>query len=138
MKVELAVNVEELFPRRIRRWLMIGSRRVRLNRQLGVLERARAALSGKERFDSSDNIARALKPALVSHIYNYMHVHVKARHQCYVYMTCNTPTPGHLSAAVTPCIGRNASCTLGDFHFLHLGLCDIHVWLFAAKGVVVH
>jgi transient receptor potential cation channel subfamily A protein 1 len=64
LQVELAVNVEELFPRRIRRWLMIGSRRVRLNRQLGVLERARAALSGKERFDSSDNIARALKPAL--------------------------------------------------------------------------
>ena len=26
------------------------------------------------------------------------------------------------------------SGTLGDFHFLHLGLCDI-LWLFAAKGV---
>ena len=34
-----------------------------------------------------------------------------------------------------PGIGRNASCTLGDFHFQHLGLCD--VWLFAAKGVMV-
>ena len=26
--------------------------------------------------------------------------------------------------------------TMGDFHFQHLGLCDI--WLFAAKGVVNH
>ena len=33
-----------------------------------------------------------------------------------------------------PGIGRTVSCTLGDFH---LGLCDI-LWLFAAKGVVVH
>ena len=68
VKVELAVNVEELLPRRIRRWLMIGSRKVRLNPKLGVLERARTAFSGTERFDSSENIARALKPPLVSSI----------------------------------------------------------------------
>ena len=36
---------------------------------------------------------------------------------------------------MTPGIGRNTSCALGD---LHLGLCVIYVWLFAAKGVVVH
>ena len=37
---------------------------------------------------------------------------------------------------MTPGIGRNTPCALGDFHFLILGLCDI-IWLFAAKGVVV-
>ena len=40
-------------------------------------------------------------------------------------MTCNTPTPGHPSAAG---IGRNVACTLGDFH---LGSSEL--WLFSAK-----
>ena len=59
------------------------------------------------------------------HIYNTC---TCIRHQCYVHMTCNTPTPGHPSAADDAGIGRNASCALGDFHFLHLGLCVIYMY----------
>ena len=40
--------------------------------------------------------------------------------QCYVHMTCNTPTPGHPSAAG---IGRNLSCELHSVTFI-FGPCD--------------
>ena len=38
-QVELAINVEELLPCHIRRWLIVGSRKVHLNRKLSLLER---------------------------------------------------------------------------------------------------
>ena len=60
----------------------------------------------------------------------------KARHQCCVRMTCNTPTPGHPSAADDAWYWQKRVLRIGWLPFLHLGLCDI--WLFAAKGVVVH
>ena len=58
-------------------------------------------------------------------MYMYIvHVHV------YMCMHVLLVTPAQL---MKPGIGRNVSCTLGNFH---LGLCDIR--LFVAKGVVVH
>ena len=67
-QVELAINVEELLPCRIRRWLIVGSRKVHLNRKLSLLERMWAVFSEKERFDSSENIAKALNPKLVCYL----------------------------------------------------------------------
>ena len=74
--------MEELFPRGIRRWFIVGSRKINPNRKLSLLERARYTLQGGERFDSSENIAKALNPPLVrqawiyrytSTIYTYMY-----------------------------------------------------------------
>ena len=71
--------MEELFPRGIRRWFMVGSRKINPNRKLSLLERARYTLQGGERFDSSENIAKALNPPLVRQAWiyiNHIYVHV--------------------------------------------------------------
>ena len=44
---------------------------------------------------------------------------LKASHQCYMRMTCNTPTPGHPSAADEAWYWQKPYCALGDFHFKH-------------------
>ena len=65
-QVELALSVEELFPRRLRRWFIIGSREISPNRSLSLWERFRYSVWGGERFDSSEKISNALHPRQVS------------------------------------------------------------------------
>ena len=65
-QVELALTVEEQFPKRLRRYFIIGSREILPNRSLTLWEKFRYHAWGGERFDSSEKISNALHPPQVS------------------------------------------------------------------------
>ena len=65
IQVELALSAEELFPKKIRRWFIIGKREVKPNRPLSVFEYFRYFIWGSTRHDSAENIDNALHPPLV-------------------------------------------------------------------------
>ena len=63
--MELALSAEELFPKKIRRWFIIGKREIKPNRPLSVFEYFRYFIWGGARHDSAENIDNALHPRLV-------------------------------------------------------------------------
>ena len=63
--MELALSAEEFFPRRVRRWFIIGQHEVKPNRPLTIWEHFRYRIWGGTRFDSAENITNALHPPLV-------------------------------------------------------------------------
>jgi len=64
LQVELALSAEEFFPRRVRRWFIIGQHEVKPNRPLTIWEHFRYRVWGGTRFDSAENITNALHPPL--------------------------------------------------------------------------
>ena len=68
LKVELALNVEELMPRRLRRVLITRERVSFPNRTLGWFANFKMRVWGVERFDTAEKISNALNPPLVSYI----------------------------------------------------------------------
>ena len=65
-QVELVLNVEEVLPICLRRYFIIGSREIRPNRILSLLDKCTQAWGRGERYDSYENISNALRPPLVS------------------------------------------------------------------------
>ena len=64
-------------------------------------------------------------PGSVCTMYMYMYMYIfKTRHQCCMRMTCNTPTPGHPSAADNAWLAETCPAQW------HIGLCDIHVYVY--------
>ncbi len=63
--MELVLSVEELFPKRLRRYFIIGTREITPNRTLSPFEKFRYTVWGDYRFDSPENITKALHPPLV-------------------------------------------------------------------------
>ena len=68
LQVELALSVEQRFPRSVRRFFITGMLEVAPNRSLSLWEQFAYQVWGKERFDSAENIAGAVKfiPPVVS------------------------------------------------------------------------
>ena len=64
-KVELVLNVEELFPNRLRRFFIVKTLEVKPNSRLTPWQYFRYRIWGGERFDSAEKIATALNPPLV-------------------------------------------------------------------------
>ena len=65
-QVELALSVEELLPRVLRRRVIVGSREIWPNRKLNIFEKFWYEVVGSYRFDSLENIINALHPPPVS------------------------------------------------------------------------
>ena len=65
LQVELALNVEELLPTRLRRHFIIGGLDVWPNESINPLKALRRKLVGADRYDSAENINEALHPPLV-------------------------------------------------------------------------
>ncbi|CAI8048714.1 Transient receptor potential cation channel subfamily A member 1 homolog [Geodia barretti] len=62
LKVELTLNIEELFPVHLRRFFIIGSQEIAPNRDFTLWEKFSYLAWGGERTDSSEKIVNALNP----------------------------------------------------------------------------
>ena len=65
-KVELALSVESLMPKKIRRRLIRQQNKIYPNRKLSAWEYFRFNVLGVDRYDSPDKISNALNPVQVS------------------------------------------------------------------------